>query len=55
MGGVTTAEQPEPRVEIVPPDEALRRARPLPCPKDLVIHDVTDEEWAAFHQALAER
>ncbi len=37
-----------------PPDEAPMRARPLPRREDLVIEDVTDEEWAALLEALAE-
>jgi hypothetical protein len=48
-------EQPEePTVVVRPPDEALRRARPLPPRDDLVIPDVTAEEWARFMEALAE-
>jgi hypothetical protein len=41
-------------VVVYPPDEALRRARPLPRREDLVIEDVPDGEWAAFLEALAE-
>ncbi len=37
-----------------PPAEALKSARPLPKREDLVIEDVSDEEWAAFLEALAE-
>ncbi len=37
-----------------PPDEALKRARPLPPRDRLVIEDVTDDEWKAFEDALAE-
>jgi hypothetical protein len=37
-----------------PPHEALRRARPLPPRDDLVFKDVSDEEWDAFQEALAE-
>jgi hypothetical protein len=56
MGGVTTADQPrQPQVQVVPPDQVLRRARPLPQPEDLVIHDIPDDKWAAFQRALAER
>ncbi len=55
IGVVTTAEQRDPWVEIVPPAEALRRARRLPNPARLVVDDVSDEEWTAFRQALAER
>jgi len=52
---VTTLEQPgEPVVRAYPPDEALRRSRPLPPPADLVLEGVPDDEWAAFQEALAE-
>lgn len=48
-------EQPEgPTVRVYPPEEALQRARPLPPRGRLVIEDVSDEEWAAFQEALAE-
>jgi hypothetical protein len=40
---------------ILPPDEALRRARPLPSDAEMAIEGLTDEEWTAFEQALAER
>ncbi|MGI9016476.1 MAG: hypothetical protein ACR2HR_05100 [Euzebya sp.] len=40
---------------VLPPDEAARRARPLPSGEDLALEDLTDEEWDAFQQALAER
>jgi hypothetical protein len=52
---VSTLEQPgEPELRTYPPEEALRRARPLPQRKDLVVDDVPDGEWAAFQAALAE-
>lgn len=35
-----------------PPDEALRHAQPLPPPDDMVIEDVTDEEWDGFEAAI---
>ena len=52
---VSTVEQPaEPPVGVYAPEEALRRARPLP-PRDLlVLEDVADAEWQAFLEALAE-
>lgn len=51
---VSTVEQPEePSVHIYPPDEALERARPLPPRDELVLEDVSDDEWAAFQEALA--
>ena len=53
--GVSTIEQPdESRVHVYSPDEALKSARPLPKREDLLIEDVSDEEWAAFLEALAE-
>jgi hypothetical protein len=39
---------------VYPPEEALRRARPLPPRERLVLAGVPDEEWAAFQEALAE-
>jgi hypothetical protein len=44
----------EPTVRVYPPEEALKRARPLPPRDRLVIEDVPDEEWAAFQEALAD-
>ncbi|MHB8450942.1 MAG: hypothetical protein ACYDAQ_10910 [Mycobacteriales bacterium] len=41
-------------VVISPPEEALRRARPLPPRQDLVDENLTAEEWACFQEALAE-
>jgi hypothetical protein len=52
---VSTVEQPEePTVRVYPPDEALKRARPLPPRDRLVVEDITDEEWKAFQEALAD-
>ena len=52
---VSTVEEPaEPRVVAYPPEEAKKRARPLPRREDLVIPDVSDQEWDAFQEALAE-
>jgi hypothetical protein len=53
---MSSAEQhpEEPGLRLYPPAEALRRARPLPPREELVIEGVSDEEWEAFHQALAE-
>ncbi len=39
---------------IYPPEEALRHARPLPPPEELVDEDLSDEEWERFQEALAE-
>lgn len=52
---MSTLEKPgEPRLEIYPPEEALRRAHQLPPREKLVIEDVPDEEWVAFQEILAE-
>jgi hypothetical protein len=52
---VSTVEQPkEPTIEVWPPAEALKRARPLPPRDTLVIECVPEDEWAAFQEALAD-
>ena len=56
MSAVSVLEQPgQPNLLVFEPEEGLRRAMPLPAEDELVIEDVTDEEWEAFHEALAER
>ena len=40
---------------VVPPEEALTRAQPLPTDDELVIEGLTDDEWSEFEKALAER
>lgn len=55
LGVVSTAEQSdEPRVTAYPPEEALRRAQPLPSQERLVLEDVSEDDWTAFREALAE-
>jgi len=52
---VTSVEQPdEPTVRVYAPEAALRLARPLPPRDRFVVEDITDEEWSAFQEALAE-
>jgi hypothetical protein len=52
---VSTLEHPdEPTVTVLPPEEALGTARPLPARDVLAIEGLTDEEWRAFQEALAE-
>ncbi len=52
---VSTVEQPdEPAVRVYLPDEALKRAQPLPARDRLEIDDVSDEEWKAFQEALTD-
>jgi len=53
---MSTAERPEePVVHVYAPDEARQHARPLPSRDRLVVEDVSDEEWTAFYEALAEQ
>jgi len=40
---------------VVTPKEALQRARTLPSDEDMAVEGLTDEEWDAFEQALADR
>jgi hypothetical protein len=53
---VVSAAEPheQPHVLIYPPDEALRKARPLPPREDLIDEDLSEEEWERFQEALAE-
>ena len=39
---------------VVLPDDALKRARPLPSDDEMAIENLTDDEWKAFENALAE-
>jgi hypothetical protein len=54
---VSVAENPQGsnRLTAVSPKEALRRARPLPSDNDMAVEGLTDKEWDAFEQALADR
>jgi hypothetical protein len=40
---------------VLPPEEALRRARPLPSVEELTIEGLTLDEWNALNVALTER
>lgn len=40
---------------VLPPEEALRGAKPAPTDSDLVIDGLTDAEWTAFETALTDR
>ncbi|MDA8057795.1 MAG: hypothetical protein M0032_07465 [Actinomycetota bacterium] len=40
---------------VLPPEEALKRAQPLPSDEEMAIDGLTDEEWKAFDKVLAER
>ncbi len=51
----TQGEQPfDAMVVLYTPDEALKRARPLPRREEFVVTGLSDEEWDAFEAALAE-
>ena len=54
MSAIDPMREPE-VLTVLPPEEALRRARPVPVEKDLRIEGLTDAEWAAFEKAIAER
>ena len=40
---------------VIAPLHAVDRAQRLPDPDDMAIEGVTDDEWAAFEHALADR
>ena len=42
-------------VRVVPIDEALRMAKPLPPPGEINIEGLTDDEWDAFMRSLTEQ
>jgi len=44
-----------PALIVLSPEEALRRARPLPSDSEMAIEGLTEDEWKAFEQALTER
>lgn len=52
---MSSAEQPdEPRVRVLPPDEALHRGHTLPTQAKVQLDDVSDTDWEKFWAALAE-
>ena len=54
MSVVSHSDEPT-GLTVVVPDEALKRAQPLPSDEDTAITDLTDDEWKAFQKALADR
>lgn len=44
----------EPRVRVYGPEQALRRAQPLPSRERLIIDDISEEDWTAFQEALSQ-
>ena len=56
MSAMSVVKQPEePAMVVLPPEQALRRARPLPSVEELTIEGLTIEEWNALTAVLAER
>lgn len=54
MAVVPSSDQPL-VLTVVPPEEAVRLARPLPSNDEMAIEGLTDDEWKAFEQALTDR
>lgn len=54
MSVASHPEQPVP-LTVLPPEEALLHALPLPSDEELAIEGLTDDEWEAFERALADR
>jgi hypothetical protein len=54
---MSVAENPheDSHLTVLTPKEALERAQPLPSDDDMAVEGLTDEEWDAFEQALADR
>jgi hypothetical protein len=52
---VAENEHPSSHLTVVTPKEALQRALPLPSDADMAVEGLTDEEWDAFENALADR
>jgi hypothetical protein len=53
-GAVSVLDPGQPGAIVVPPAEALERARPLPDADELAIEGLTVGEWQALMDALAE-
>lgn len=54
MSVARESEEPSALV-VVAPDQAVRRAKPVPSPAVLAIEGLTGDEWGAFERALADR
>ncbi len=52
---VTPDSQEPTRLTVLPPKEALERARPMPSDDEMTIEGLTDDEWKAFEKAIADR
>lgn len=40
---------------VLPPEEALRRAKPLPTDDEMSIEGLADDEWNTFEKALTDQ
>lgn len=54
MSVMSPSEEPT-GLTVLPPEQALERALPAPTDAELAIEGLTDSEWEAFSQALADR
>lgn len=54
MSAIDPASEPV-GLTVLPPEDALRSAKPAPADNDLVIEGLTDAEWTAFETALTDR
>ena len=43
------------QLTVLPPEQTLHHAQPLPNDEDLVIEGLTDAEWEAFARARTDR
>jgi len=54
MSAIDPAAEPV-GLTVLPPDAALRSAKPAPTDSELVIDGLTEAEWVAFEAALTEK
>jgi hypothetical protein len=54
MSAIDPAAEPV-GLTVLPPDAALRSAKPAPTDSELVIDGLTEAEWVAFETALNDR
>jgi hypothetical protein len=52
MSAIVPASKPV-GLTVLPPEDALRSAKPAPTDSELVIDGLNDAEWVAFETALA--
>ena len=54
MSAIDPASEPV-GLTVLPPEAALRAAKPAPTDSELVIDGLTEAEWVAFETALTDR